>query len=79
MRAAARGRGRDRRTSRLQTVPATVPAVGALAAELTAAGAQMVSLESTSGYWRIWFLVLEDAGRQVQLVSSPQARNLPGR
>jgi transposase len=71
--------GRTRRTSHLQTVPATVPAVEALAAELTAAGVQMVSLESTSDYWRIWFLVLEDAGLQVQLVSSSQARNLPGR
>ena len=46
--------GRTRRTSHLQTVTATVPAAGALAAELKAAGMQMVSLESTSDYWRIW-------------------------
>jgi len=71
--------GRRHRTSHLQTVPATVPAITGLAAELTAAGVQMVSMEATSDYWRIWFAVLEDAGLAVQLVSSSQARNLPGR
>jgi hypothetical protein len=35
-------------------VPATVPAITGLAAELTAAGVQMVSMEATSDYWRIW-------------------------
>jgi transposase len=71
--------GRKHRTSHLQTVPATVPAIGELAAELTAAGVQMVSMEATSDYWRIWFAVLEEAGLAVQLVNSSQARNLPGR
>ncbi len=60
-------------------MPATVPAIGELAAELTAAGVQMVSMEATSDYWRIWFAVLEEAGLAVQLVNSSQARNLPGR
>ena len=46
--------GRKHRTSHLQTVPATVPAIGELAAELTALGVQMVSMEATSDYWRIW-------------------------
>ena len=46
--------GRKHRTSHLQAVPATVPAIGELAAELTAAGVQMVSMEATSDYWRIW-------------------------
>jgi hypothetical protein len=72
-------RGRKHRTSHLQAVPATVPAITGLAAELTAAGVQMVSMEATSDYWRIWFAVLEEAGLAVQLVSSSQARNLPGR
>src|SRR5262249_47521797 len=67
------------RTSHLQTVPATVPAIGELAAELKAAGVQMVSMEATSDYWRVWFAVLEEAGLAVQLVSASQARNLPGR
>jgi transposase len=71
--------GRKRRTSHLQAVPATVPAIGELAAELTAAGVQMVSMEATSDYWRVWFAVLEEAGLAVQLVSSSQAGNLPGR
>jgi hypothetical protein len=46
--------GRKHRTSHLQTVPATVPAIGELAAELVALGVQMVSMEATSDYWRIW-------------------------
>src|SRR5260370_2610827 len=71
--------GRKHRTSHLQTVPATVPAVGKLAAELKAAGVQMVSMEATCECWRSWFAVLEEAGRAVQLVNSSQARNLPGR
>jgi transposase len=71
--------GRKHRTSHLQAVPATVPAITELAAELKAAGVQMVSMEATSDYWRVWFVVLEEAGLAVQLVSSSQARNLPGR
>jgi hypothetical protein len=71
--------GRKHRTSHLQTVPATVPAIGELAAELKAQGVQMVSMEATSDYWRVWFAVLEEAGLAVQLVNSSQARNLPGR
>jgi len=39
--------GRVHRRSHLQTVPATVPAIGELAAELKAAGVQMVSMEAT--------------------------------
>jgi hypothetical protein len=47
-----RAKGKKHRTSHLQTVPATVPAIGELAAELTAAGVQMVSMEATSDYVR---------------------------
>ncbi|HET9896732.1 MAG TPA: IS110 family transposase, partial [Streptosporangiaceae bacterium] len=72
-------KGKKHRTSHPQTVPATVPAIGKLAAELKAAGVQMVSMEATSDYWRIWFAVLEEAGLAVRLVNSSQARNLPGR
>ena len=72
-------KGRKHRTSHLQMVPATVPAITELAAELKALGVQMVSMEATSDYWRVWFMVLEEAGLAVQLVSSSQARNLPGR
>ena len=71
--------GRTHRTSHLQTVPAMVPAITELAAELKELGVQMVSMEATSDYWRVWFAVLEEAGLAVQLVNSSQARNLPGR
>jgi transposase len=72
-------KGKKHRTSHLQAVPATVPAITELAAELTASGVQMVSMEAASGCWRVWFAVLEEAGLAVQLVSSSRARNLPGR
>ena len=73
------GPGKARRTSRTWEVTARVPDIEALAAELTAAGVERVSMESTSDYWRIWLVVLEGAGLDVQLVNSSQARNLPGR
>jgi transposase len=73
------GPGKTRRTSRTWEVTATVPEIEALAAELKAARVEKVSMESTSDYWRIWFVVLEAAGLDVQLVNSSQARNLPGR
>jgi transposase len=73
------GPGKDRRAAQVWEVTAAVPDIEALAAELTAAGVELVSMESTSDYWRIWFLVLEAAGLRVQLVNSSQARNLPGR
>ena len=73
------GPGKTRRTSRTWEAAARVPDIEALAAELAAAGVERVSMESTSDYWRIWFVVLEGAGLGVQLVNSSQARNLPGR
>jgi transposase len=67
-------------TSQLwDNVPATRARIAALGAELAGRGVQMVTLESTSDYWRIWFYVLEEAGLAVQLVSPSQARNLKGR
>ena len=40
---------------------------------------QMVTLEATSDYWRIFYYVLEMCGLAVQLVSPSQAKNLKGR
>src|SRR5580693_3696289 len=60
-------------------VPAMMNAVRELGRRLLAEGIEMVTLESTSDYWRIWFYVLEAAGLAVQLVNASQARNLPGR
>ena len=60
-------------------VPATRARIAELARELLRCQVQMVTLESTSDYWRIWYYVLESAGLAVQLVSASQARNLKGR
>jgi len=68
-----------RRVSRTGEVTATVTAVLALAARLLADGAELVSMESASDYWRLWFYVLEAAGLNVQLVNSSRARQLAGR
>jgi transposase len=68
-----------KRVSKVWEAGATVPEIEAVAAELLAAGVELVSMESTSDYWRPWFSTLEEAGLQVQLVNASQARNLPGR
>ena len=47
-----------RRVSGTETVEATVPAISDLAEQLLAGGVQVVSMESTSDYWRIWYYVL---------------------
>jgi transposase len=73
------GRPGGRRRSRTEEFPATVAGVQDLAGRLLADGVQLVSMESTSDYWRLWFFVLEAAGLNVQLVSSSQARQLAGR
>jgi transposase len=67
------------RRSTVWEVPAAMNAVLALAARLLEDGIEMVTLESTADYWRIWYYVLETAGLAVQLVTASQARNLPGR
>jgi len=71
--------GKDKRYSKAWETGATVTEIEALAGELTAAGVELVSMESTSDYWRVWFVTLEAAGLVVQLVNSSQAKNLPGR
>jgi hypothetical protein len=43
-----------RRASRTEEVPASARAILALAARLIADGAELVVMESTSDYWRIW-------------------------
>ena len=60
-------------------VPAMRAAIEAVGRELLAHRVQMVTLESTSDYWRIWYYVLESLGLAVQLVSPSQAKNLKGR
>ncbi len=43
-----------RRASRVETVPATAREVMALSGRLLADGVEVVVMESTSDYWRIW-------------------------
>ena len=54
-------------------------AVRTLGRQLRKDGIEIVTLESTSDYWRIWFFVLEACGLAVQLVNAAQAKSLPGR
>jgi transposase len=68
-----------RRASRTEEVPATAREVTALAERLLADRVELVVMESTSDYWRIWFYLLEAAGLAVQLVNPAHARQLAGR
>jgi transposase len=67
------------RQAAVWTDKARMGAVRALGRQLKRDGIEIVTLESTSDYWRIWFFVLEACGLVVQLVSAAQAKNLPGR
>jgi transposase len=73
------GRGGRPRASKVWEVPAMMGAVSELARQLVRDKVQMVTLESTSDYWRIWYYLLEAAGLAVQLVPPAQARQLKGR
>ncbi len=69
-----------RRRSRVEdSVPATAAAIWALAARLLADRVELVVMEATSDYWRIWYYLLEGAGLSVQLANPSQARQLAGR
>jgi transposase len=68
-----------RRTMHVWTVKATKRAIIELADHLRCQQIQVVTLESTSDYWRIWWVVLEAAGLKVQLVNARHVKNVPGR
>jgi len=68
-----------RRKTHVWTVKATKKAVIELADHLRCHQIQVVTLESTSDYWRIWHVVLEAAGLRVQLVNARHVKNVPGR
>jgi transposase len=68
-----------RRKTHVWTVQATKRAVTELADHLRGLQIQVVTLESTSDYWRIWWVVLEAAGLKVQLVNARHVKNVPGR
>jgi transposase len=67
------------RQSTVWTVTAALSEVRGLAGQLAGLGIEMVTLESTSDYWRIWYYALEEAGLAVQLVSATQVRQISGR
>jgi transposase len=71
--------GASARRSTVWTVRARMGAVRELGRQLHDDGIEIVTLESTSDYWRVWFFVLEACGVAVQLVNAAQAKNLPGR
>jgi transposase len=60
-------------------VKATKRAVIELADHLRCHQIQVITLESTSDYWRTWWAVLEAAGLKVQLVNARHVKNVPGR
>jgi transposase len=68
-----------RRLTRIWTVAATVAGVTELGDHLRCQGIEVVTIESTSDYWRIWHVILEDAGLTVQLVNARSVKNVPGR
>jgi transposase len=68
-----------RRRSHVWTVTATMSAVTELADHLRGLQIQVITLESTSDYWRVWWAVLEAAGLKVQLVNARHVKNVPGR
>jgi transposase len=67
------------RASKVWEVTAVMGAVTDLGRQLVREKIEMVTLEATSDYWRIWYYVLEMCGLAVQLVDPSQARNIKGR
>jgi transposase len=68
-----------RRRMQVWSVQATLGAVTELGDHLRCEGIEVVTLESTSDYWRVWHAGLEACGLKVQLVNARAVRNVPGR
>ncbi len=73
------GRDGRPRAGKVWEVKAVTSAVNDLGRHLLKDRVQMVTLEATSDYWRIFYYLLEACGLAVQLVSPAQARQLKGR
>jgi transposase len=67
------------RQNTVWTVKARMGTIRALGRQLAGDGIEVVTLEATSDYWRIWFFVLEACGLAVQLVNASQAKSRAGR
>jgi transposase len=72
-------RAEGRRSSKVFAVDATTGEIIKLGESLLQQGIEMVTLESTSDYWRIFYYLLEACGLRVQLVNARDVKNLPGR
>lgn len=72
-------RSDDKRSSKVFAVDATTGEILKLGESLLAQGIQIVTLESTSDYWRIFYYLLESCGLPVQLVNARDVKNVPGR
>ena len=68
-----------KRSSRVFAAAATTAEILKLGESLLQQGIQMVTLESTSDYWRIFYYLLESCGLPAQLVNARDVKNLPGR
>jgi transposase len=69
----------DRRVIKVWRVDATTRAILELADHLMCQGIEIVTVESTSDYWRIFYYLLEARGLQVQVVNARDVKNVPGR
>ena len=68
-----------KRGSKVFAVDATTGDILKLGESLLEQGIEMVTLESTSDYWRIFYYLLEACGLRVQLVNARDVKNVPGR
>jgi transposase len=68
-----------KRLTKVWEVAATTNAILELGEYLAGLGIEKVTLESTSDYWRPFSCLLEACGLDVQLVSSRDVKNVPGR
>ena len=69
------GPGAGRFVTRVWPVGATTNEIIELAAYLAGQQVEKVVLESTSGYWRPFFYLMEAAGLHVELVNARDATN----
>jgi len=65
------------RRATVWTVKARMNAIRQLGGQLKRDGIEIVTLESTSDYWRIWFFVLEAAGWRCSWSTRPRPRIFP--
>jgi transposase len=72
-------RADGKRSSKVFAVDATTGDILKLGESLLEQGIEIVTLESTSDYWRIFYYLLEAYGLRVQLVNARDVKNVPGR